>query len=87
MQFSILAIIATLAVVAQCAPQPVANPGLVDWITGEDVVPDWSMSDCAKAKAKSNPNPFVNEYCIKNCQNCVSMKLKCKKRLSKECDI
>ncbi|KAK6330339.1 hypothetical protein TWF696_003435 [Orbilia brochopaga] len=85
----LVAIIATLTVVAQGAPapEPIAAPGLIDWLTGEDVVPDWSMSQCAKATAKFDPNPLTNDWCIKNCQNCVSMKLKCKKRLSKDCDI
>ncbi|EPS35103.1 hypothetical protein H072_11427 [Dactylellina haptotyla CBS 200.50] len=87
MQFSIIAVVATLAAVAQCAPQPVAEPGLIEWLTGEDSVPSWSMSDCRGAVSRSNPNPLTNDWCIKNCQNCVSMKLKCKSRLSKDCKI
>ncbi|KAF3903025.1 hypothetical protein ABW20_dc0108229 [Dactylellina cionopaga] len=89
MKFSILAIIATLTVAANCAPtaEPVAAPGLIEWLTGEDSVPDWSMTDCSKATSKSNPNFLTNDWCIKNCKNCVSMKLKCKSQLSRDCDI
>ncbi|KAJ6256469.1 hypothetical protein Dda_8331 [Drechslerella dactyloides] len=89
MRFLIATLIATLAVVTQGAPaaEPVAAPGIIDWLTGQDSVPDWTIAQCAKAADKWNPNPLTNEWCIKNCENCVRMKLRCKSQLSKSCDI
>ncbi|EPS38456.1 hypothetical protein H072_7799 [Dactylellina haptotyla CBS 200.50] len=73
MQFSMVAVLTTLAVVAQCAPVAAPAP-----------FPGWSMEQCAKAKSKASP--LLNAVCVLNCKNCVSMKLDCE-ALADACDI
>ncbi|RVD85300.1 uncharacterized protein DFL_003626 [Arthrobotrys flagrans] len=84
MKFITVATVAALLAAAQCAPAaaPVAVPAPWFWEK------EWDHAMCNKSTHKNGPtNPLLNDFCRANCNNCVSMKLDCRKKLTKVCNI
>ncbi|KAK6501150.1 hypothetical protein TWF481_008998 [Arthrobotrys musiformis] len=76
MKFTTVATIAALLSAAAAAPAP--------WFWEKE----WTHAMCNASTHKVYPeNPMLNDFCRANCNNCVSMKVDCKRKLTQICNI